>query len=204
MNTQTTAPWTKAKEYKTKRIIDTLSEDEEKKFTDIGNFKSYRDFLLCYFPLKTGLRPGEVIALNIGDVLFAGDVVRELELKPHHTKRSKPRWIPLSDELQRYLRDYITLLQTQNPHLVDVFPLFPSNRIGERLRIRRYQQIVEEYGKKLIGRKITPHIFRHTFATRTLRKSNLKVVQKLLGHSTIWTTSLYLHPTKDDLRQAIE
>jgi len=199
-----TKPWDMAKEYKTKRPIDSLSEEEEIKFEDRGNFNLYRDFLLCYLPLKTGLRPGEVLSLNVDDVLYMGEVVRELNLRADQTKRSKPRYIPLSEDIRGAIEDYLKNPCLRTIQAPETLPLFFSTWQTQRLTIRRYQQIVRAKAQELIGREIHPHIFRHTFATRIMRKAGIKVTQRLLGHSTIWTTSIYLHPNKDDLRQAVE
>ncbi|MBA7472747.1 Tyrosine recombinase XerC [subsurface metagenome] len=199
-----TKPWNMAKEYKTRRPIDSLSEEEEKKFEDPENFKSSRNWLLCYLPLKTGLRPGEVLSLDTKDLLYQGEVVRELELRADQTKRSKPRYIPISEQLREILHAYIVgNWPGQQAQEID-HPLFPGATKINRLTIRRYQQIVRKKALDLIGREIHPHIFRHTFATRIMRKAGIKITQRLLGHSTIWTTSIYLHPNKDDLRQAVE
>lgn len=199
-----TRPWDMAKEYKTKRPIDSLSEEEEIKFEDRGNFKSSRDWMLCYLPLKTGLRPGEVLSLDISDALYMGGVVRELNLRADQTKRSKPRYIPLSDPLRAKIKNYLTAAFLHPETTAETQPLFYGAVLERRLTIRRYQQIVRAKALELIDREIHPHIFRHTFATRVMKKAGIKITQRLLGHSTIWTTSIYLHPNKDDLRQAVE
>jgi len=197
-------PWDMAKEYRTKKTIDSLSEEEEAKFSSRENFCSTRDYILCLLPLKTGLRPGEVLKLDTTDILYMGGIVKELGLRADQTKRSRPRYVPLTDYLREELSQYIKGAWTEEVADQPGHPLFHGPNRDQRLTIRRYQQIVRGKAVDLINREIHPHIFRHTFATRVMRKAGIKITQKLLGHSTIWTTSIYLHPNKDDLRQAVE
>ncbi len=81
--------------------------------------------------------------------------------------------------------------------------LFFSKYTHRQLSSRDFQRIVKQLSIRSIGRPITPHILRHTFATRLLKHTNLRVTQVLLEHSNLQTTQLYTHVNIDDALDSI-
>lgn len=75
---------------------------------------------------------------------------------------------------------------------------------GSRISPRWFQIVITTIGAAAVGRKIRPHTLRHTFATRLLQQTNIRVVQAALGHRSIRSTQIYTHPTVKELRDAIE
>ena len=84
-------------------------------------------------------------------------------------------------------------------------PLFPGYS-GHGLRDRSIGEVVKRAGRRAgLSRRLSPHMLRHTFATRLLRRGvNLRVIQELLGHAQITTTQIYTHVVSQDLEEAIQ
>lgn len=147
-----------------------------------------RDRTMLEVLYASGLRVSELISLQIGQINTRQGVVRILG------KGSKERLVPLGEESQEWLQEY--LLQAR-PELLkgkvsDV--LFPSNRMTVMTR-QTFWHLVKRYAVQIgINKTISPHILRHAFATHLLNHgADLRVVQILLGHSDISTTQIYTH-----------
>jgi site-specific recombinase XerD len=149
-----------------------------------------RNELITRFLLDTGLRLSELTSLNVSDVdLDQGTaMIRE-------GKGSKTRIVPLGAKLRlrlyRYLRDDYQPVPGEQALIL--------NRFGERLQPRGVQAQVIRIGK-VAGVHVTPHTLRHTFATEYLRAGgDLETLRRILGHSTLAITQIYLHLLDDDL-----
>ena len=68
---------------------------------------------------------------------------------------------------------------------------------------RQVERIILTASMKALNRPIHPHVLRHTFASRLMKRTNIRVVQQLLGHTSITSTQIYTHPDSDDLQKAI-
>ena len=116
-------------------------------------------------------------------------------------KGDRERLIPLGEESQRWLRDFIDgprmeiLLERQTDYL------FPTRR-GDRMTRQAFWHIIKRYAQKAgIRKKMSPHSLRHAFATHLLnRGADLRVVQMLLGHSDLSTTQIYTHVARERLK----
>jgi len=162
-----------------------------------------RDHALCLFMLETGLRVAELSLLIRTDLLFRGQPVTNLIVRPTIAKRNVERIIPISSKLAAeicQLRDRVWVYTNAEM----TWPAFAGPGYSRPLSTRTIEGIIRAAAIKSLGRVVTPHMLRHTFATNLMRVAPARVVQELLGHASIRTTQIYTHPNGDDLRRAID
>lgn len=158
---------------------------------------AYRDYIIVLLLAATGLRVGELVGLNLGDVDLPDRSLR-VRGKGGHYRRvwwSVPR-------LQEEFAAYLTGLPTADSQPVSGFPLFHNERDGGRLTTRSVQRLLKSLTEE-IGLTATPHTLRHTFATLTIESgANIKAVSQMLGHRHIATTlQLYTHLSAHYVRE---
>jgi integrase/recombinase XerC len=153
--------------------------------------------------LDAGLRVGELCKIKISDLMFNGGTVRNLVVRKEIAKGHRERTIPVSVRLQAAICIYADDLWSPEDYHDDNFA-FHGQGILENITPRQVQRIIGKLSKKGIGRRIHPHVLRHTFATRLMRVTNSRIVQTLLGHVNLQTTQRYTHPNNHDLSEAIE
>lgn len=162
-----------------KREIKALSEDEIERLCESVKGK-YR-LVICLL-LDTGLRAKELLSLRKIDI-----DVKKKTVRVRNTKNGEERIVFFTDETARMLEKYLRNL-SDNDRVVDIsyFALYRKlKRLGKKLNI-----------------DLRPHVLRHTFATRSIRKGMpIPVVQKLLGHKDIRTTQIYTHLVTEDLQR---
>jgi len=168
-----------------------------------GRLKHQRNLVAVLLMLDAGLRVSEVCQLTIGDLLIAGEPKRNLELTSEITKGAKPRNVPLTTRLRKAIQDHPRWPEYSLRGYNDDY-VFYCSRKEDHLTTRALQIIVNKISLKAIGRKIHPHVLRHTFATRLMRQAPMRVVQELLGHANLQSTQIYTHPNNDDLEKAIK
>ena len=177
----------------------TLTEDEVEALLNAPNTDEplgHRDRAMLELLYATGLRVSELINLRQSQINFNQGVLRIIG------KGDRERLIPLGDESQRWLRDFINgprmeiLLERQTDFL------FPTRR-GNRMTRQAFWHIIKRYAEKAgIRRKLSPHSLRPAFATHLLnRGADLRVVQLLLGHSDLSTTQIYTHVARERLKE---
>jgi integrase/recombinase XerD len=136
----------------------------------------------------TGMRVSELLGLSVHDINFTDQVILV------RGKGSKQRFVPYVDVLQQLLSAYLTqtrpeLLKFKNSDLV-----FLNNRGGKLSRMGFWKILQKQALEAGLKQQITPHTFRHSFATHLLEAGvNLRIVQALLGHSSLNTTQIYTH-----------
>lgn len=152
---------------------------------------SERDRALIELLYSSGLRRAEVSTLNVGDVDFLSGTVRVFG------KGSKERIVPVGESALERLRAY--LRSRGGPS--DGEPLFANLR-GARISQDGVMFLVRRWIKKSsLLKKVTPHVFRHSFATHLLNRGcDIRVVQEMLGHASLRTTQIYTHVSLDRLR----
>jgi len=154
-----------------------------------------RDRAMLELMYATGLRVSETVGLDLSDLDLAHEVVRCVG------KGNKERLVPIGSQAVQALRAY---LGQARPRLVrgrDVQALFVS-RLGHRLSRQGCWKVVRRYARRAgIGKTLTPHVLRHSFATHLLeRGADLRAVQEMLGHASISTTQVYTHVSRQRLR----
>ncbi|GAI75928.1 unnamed protein product, partial [marine sediment metagenome] len=162
-----------------------------------------RDYTLIVFALNTGLRNSEVIGLNVVDVNPFGTIVKELNLPALIAKNNKPRRIPLNDYIISVLGLYLFEETNLKRITGDKTPLFRSLYSNKRLGQRDFQQILDRHSINALGRHCNPHILRHTFATNLVKQADIKIVQEILGHASLQSTQVYLHPSSSEKLDAV-
>jgi integrase/recombinase XerD len=183
----------------TKKLPIVLAYEEIIRIINSANTNTPKDlraraiFELLY---STGLRASELLALEINDISFAEGFVRVLG------KGNKERIVPIGkpalEALQKYLQCArpIFIKKTPSPYVF-------INARGRKLSRMGLHKILREYLKKTqIKKKVTPHTFRHTFATHLLEGgANLRAVQEMLGHANIATTQIYTHLDREYIKE---
>jgi site-specific recombinase XerD len=158
---------------------------------------SHRSVALVALLVRAGLRVGEAVALDLGGVetreRSGWALVRQ-------GKGLKQRRVPLSLQAREALEAYLKV----RPEWVGE-ALFIT-KSGKRVHKRDVQRMVTDAAARAgIGKKVTPHILRHTFATRFLRKGgDLATLRSILGHASIATSSRYLHPDAAQVQEMVE
>ena len=156
-----------------------------------------RDRLLLELLYGSGLRVSELWALDLEAVDVGASQVRVLG------KGSKERIVPVSRKALEALADYLPRRgELSHPRTGYVHPkALLLTRRGQRLGVRRIQTLVQRYGALGAGRPdLHPHALRHSCATHLLEGgADLRVIQELLGHSSLSTTQRYTHVSLDQL-----
>jgi integrase/recombinase XerC len=157
--------------------------------------QAIRDRAVVFLMLHAGLRVGELVALEVGDIELGE---RRGEVRVRHGKGGKERTVPLNAEARRALRDWLEVRpKAESPYLF-------VGKGGERLRDSGVQRRVAEIGRRA-GVELTPHVLRHTFARMLVEAGvGLERVAALLGHESLDTTKVYLTPSMADLQEAVE
>lgn len=159
-----------------------------------------RDKAIFELLYSSGLRVSELVDLDITDVQKQRGILRIMG------KGSKERIVPIGEQaqtaLERYTEHGRPLLGKHAKTDDDQKALF-LNQQGGRLTARGVEYILEQYVKKgALKYKVSPHAFRHTFATHLLDNgADLRVIQELLGHESLSTTQVYTEVSRSHLQQ---
>ena len=148
-----------------------------------------------------GLRIGECAALRVCDVLGKDGTVRnQFTLSPKQTKGSSSRTVLLNERVQAELAVYLQTVRVRDPKQ----PLFASQR-SAGFTASSLTQVINGIYKKAGFDQCSSHSGRRSFATRASSKGiSMRVLQKLMGHKNIQTTSIYIYASDDMLRNAVE
>jgi len=158
-----------------------------------------RDKAMLELLYATGIRVSELISLNISDVNL------ELGYIKCYGKGSKERIVPLGSIAAQCVRDYLAKGRNKLVRTPDAQALF-VNQHGKQLTRQGFWKITKRYaGEARIQKEITPHTFRHSFATHLLENgADLRSVQEMLGHADISTTQIYTHVTNKYLQEVYD
>ena len=174
-----------------KRSIVPLSIDEVARFW--SSFRTTRDLAIVGLMLLQGLRSAEVLALNPDDMLLSEGQLRV------RGKGGKLRFLPLAPETVQLLEHYMRL-ERPNPSSAALFVSLKGPARGQRMTPAGLRSLFR-YHRQTTGIKLAnPHRFRHTFASDMLRAGiSLPALMRLMGHSDIQTTLLYVQVTPQDV-----
>lgn len=152
-----------------------------------------RDRAFLELLYATGMRVSEIVNLRVNDLNFEGGFIRCTG------KGSKERIVPVGKQALEFCKKYFEKVRTKIKNPGDAFF---AGRAGKGFSRIFAWQLIKKYAKAAgIQKEVTPHTFRHSFATHLLeRGADLRVVQELLGHSDISTTQIYTHVSRDRLK----
>ncbi len=185
-----------------KKIPVILSVEEISKIInciEAGTEFGHRNRAIIEILYGCGLRVSELSNLKISDIYFDEELLRVIG------KGNKQRLVPLgskaNQEIKYYFESYRNFLKIAKGH-EDILIL---NRRGKQMsRIQIFNIVKEACSKAGIEKNISPHSFRHSFATHLIEGgADIRVVQEMLGHESITTTEIYTHIDREYLRENI-
>lgn len=183
-------------------LPDTLSfEDVERivKAINLATDLGKRNHCMIEVLYGCGLRVSELIDLKISNINFTEGYLKV------EGKGEKSRFVPLAEYTSALIKAYIDDVRANikiNKKHEDI--LFLNNRGCAMSRVIVFIIIKELTEKAGISKKISPHTFRHSFATHLLQNgADLRYIQEMLGHSSITTTEIYTHLKNEELRDVI-
>ena len=175
-----------------RKLPDTLSENEINALIgaiDLSKPEGERNRAILETLYGCGLRVSELINLRISDLFFEEDFIKVTG------KGDKQRFVPISDYNKKYITFYkngIRVHQNVQKGFEDILFL---NRRGKQLTRAMIFTIIKQLAIKIgMEKSISPHTFRHSFATHLLQNgADLRAIQQMLGHESITTTEVYMH-----------
>ncbi|MBE7704042.1 MAG: tyrosine recombinase [Cyanobacteria bacterium SIG28] len=165
----------------------------------------FRNKVILELLWATGMRVSELSNLNFGDLNLEENEIRVFG------KGAKERIVLVSQRAKQYLEQYITTARKliapeyNTNEINDNTPLF-INSTGFRLQNKTIRKAINDVVEKIeLPKKVTPHVFRHSFATRLIENgADLRVVQELLGHAGISNTQIYTHISMKHMQEVYE
>lgn len=183
-----------------RRLPKNLSETQVEALLDAPDTNTtlgLRDRAMLETLYACGLRVSELVSLRLAQVSLDMGVVRALG------KGSKERMVPLGEEAIGWLARYVTTARVELAAQTPADAVFLTARHAPMTR-QAFWQLVKRYGTiaGIPRASLSPHVLRHAFATHLLNHgADLRVVQLLLGHSDITTTTIYTHVARERLKQ---
>lgn len=165
---------------------------------DVSTAEGTRNYAIIETLYSCGLRVSELVNLKFPDLFFDKGFIRV------QGKGSKQRLVPISDTAIEKINNYLLyrsqmIIKKGNEDIV-----FISSRGTAMSRVTVFHYVKKYSEMAGITKPISPHVFRHSFATHLLeRGANIRVIQEMLGHEKITTTEIYTHLDRDFLREEI-
>lgn len=183
-----------------RKIPEFLTVEEQEQLIKVFNvryFNSFRNRTMIKLFLASGLRLSEMINLRWRDInLMTG------QLKVVEGKGTKDRILWISDSIVEDLR----IWKERQSKKLDICELVFTTSSKLKLDDRNIRRMVSLYSAKAgINKNVSPHTFRHTYASDLLRETkNIRLVQKALGHEDLSTTMIYTHIVDDEFEKALK
>jgi integrase/recombinase XerD len=189
---------------KLKRALpDVLSFDEIENIIsqiDVSTAEGTRNKAILETIYSCGLRVSELVNLKLSQLYLDVGFIRVFG------KGSKERLVPIGDSAVKYISIYRSTVRVHQPIQPGEEDIVFLNRRGKRLTRVMIFLIIKDLVKKAgIKKNISPHTFRHSFATHLVEGgADLRAVQEMLGHESITTTEIYTHLDREFLRKTLE
>ena len=183
---------------RTPRFPKSLSESDVEALLgapDVATGLGLRDRAMLETLYATGLRVSELVALKTFEANLEAGVVRALG------KGAKERLVPLGEEAVDWVTRYVKDSRPTLAKRKESDALFITAR-GAGMTRQAFWHLIRRYGTRAIpGKRLSPHVLRHAFATHLINHgADLRVVQMLLGHADISTTQIYTHVARERLK----
>ena len=168
-----------------KKLIIPFSEDEVFKVIDVfsNDFEGKRNLLIVDTLYSTGIRRDELINIKLNDVFLSENLIKVLG------KRNKERLVPVLGNLNKRIKDYLSLRKEVSLSSSYLFITNKGKSIGPSLVYR----VVKKYFSKVSTKvKTSPHVLRHSFATHMLNNcADINSIKEIKGHSSLASTQIY-------------
>ncbi|MBO6531600.1 MAG: site-specific tyrosine recombinase XerD [Muricauda sp.] len=185
-----------------RKLPDTLSETEINSLIaaiDLSKPEGERNRAIIETLYGCGLRVSELIHLKLSDLYFDEDFIQVTG------KGNKQRFVPISGINQKYINIYRNEVRVHLPVQKEHEDIVFLNRRGKQLTRAMIFTIVKQLAEKVgLQKNISPHTFRHSFATHLLENgADLRAIQQMLGHESITTTEVYMHVNRSHLSKVL-
>ncbi|MFL5774124.1 MAG: site-specific tyrosine recombinase XerD [Flavisolibacter sp.] len=167
---------------------------------DLSTPEGTRNKAIIETMYSCGLRVSEVVNLKLSQLYLDVGFIRVIG------KGNKERLVPIGDSAIKYINIYRIAVRDQQLISIGEEDILFLNRRGKRLsRVMIFLIIKDLVAKAQIDKNISPHTFRHSFATHLVEGgADLRAVQEMLGHESITTTEIYTHLDREFLRKTLE
>ncbi|WP_418510248.1 site-specific tyrosine recombinase XerD [Corallibacter sp.] len=185
-----------------RKLPDTLNEADINKLItaiDLGKPEGERNRAILETLYSCGLRVSELITLKISDLFFDEGFIKVTG------KGDKQRFVPIVPSTQKYINIYRNEIRCFLNIQKDYEDTLFLNRRGKQLTRAMIFTIIKQLAEKTgLNKRVSPHTFRHSFATHLLENgADLRAIQLMLGHESITTTEIYMHVDKTHLKHVI-
>ncbi|WP_411031769.1 site-specific tyrosine recombinase [Spongiimicrobium sp. 3-5] len=186
-----------------RKLPDTLSETEIDtliKAIDLSKPQGERNRAILETLYGCGLRVSELINLKISDLFFEEDFIKVTG------KGDKQRFVPIGNINKKYINIYKNEIRVHLPIQKGFEDILFLNRRGRQLTRAMIFTIIKQLAKAIhLEKNISPHTFRHSFATHLLEGgADLRAIQQMLGHESITTTEVYMHLDRTYLAEVMQ
>lgn len=166
---------------------------------DLSTDEGHRNRAIIETLYGCGLRVSELVSLRLSDLFFDEGFIRVLG------KGNKQRLVPIGSHTQKEINNYLLYQRKKVPQVKEFSDIVFLNRRGKQLTRAMIFTIIRQAAANIgLTKQISPHTFRHSFATHLLENgANLRAIQLMLGHESITTTEIYTHVEHAYLSQVI-
>jgi site-specific recombinase XerC len=192
------------------RPVKTLTEAEQRALLKVTgqHVEGIRDHVIYSLAMGAGLREHEILALDVGDVFDDGGRARRrlvLRVFKRSAKEPAPQEVLLPDVVRAKLDKLLATRKRAGETITSSSPVFVS-RLGRRLSARQLRHAFAVWQERAgFERHVSFHATRHTACSGVYRASkDLRLTQKFARHKSVVTTSIYTHPTDDELLRAVQ